>query len=220
MAQELTERQNQILQFIREKIARDGYAPTLMEIGKQFGINNPNGVKSHLVALERKGFISRDKEMARAMRVEAAPAKAAPHPHLITTLKKKIWQHNKYYTHLHYHLGLTTRKAYPFFHGKWKDMVEEKIRKVAADHDWHIARLDIDSAAVTMELLATPDHSIERVVNNIKNFTNLLAVAHPLYFHGKRLWATGFAGATDEAAFNELFRLYKESLSNPEKESA
>lgn len=220
MAQALTERQQQILQFIQDKIARDGYAPTLMEIGKQFGINNPNGVKTHIVALEKKGFISRDKEMARAIRVEQPGTSQPSHPHLITTLKKRIWEHNKYYTHLHYHLGLATRKGYPFFHGKWKDMVEEKIRKVAADHDWQIIELVTEFDSVKLELLATPDHSIERVVNNLKNFTNLLAISHPLYFHGKRLWATGFAGATDETAFNELFRLYRESLSKPEKESA
>lgn len=53
----LTQRQAEILHFIRAEIRRQGYAPSLREIGARFGINSTNGVTDHLVALERKGAI-------------------------------------------------------------------------------------------------------------------------------------------------------------------
>ncbi len=65
----LTERQHAILEFVRESIASRGYPPTHREIGAAFGIRSTNGVNDHLLALERKGFLSRDGMRSRAIRV-------------------------------------------------------------------------------------------------------------------------------------------------------
>lgn len=54
-----TPRQAAVLSFIRERHAADGYAPTVREIGRHFGIASPNGVVCHLKALEKKGLIRR-----------------------------------------------------------------------------------------------------------------------------------------------------------------
>src|SRR5204863_5423382 len=51
---QLTERQREIYEFIRERIERRGYGPTVREIGEGFGIKSPNGVMCHLKALEKK----------------------------------------------------------------------------------------------------------------------------------------------------------------------
>jgi len=64
----LTKRQREILTFIEECIAQDGFPPTIAEIGLRFGIRSNNGVNDHLVALERKGYISRSSK-ARSIRV-------------------------------------------------------------------------------------------------------------------------------------------------------
>ena len=53
----LTPRQQEIYDFIEDKILNRGYGPTVREIGKAFGIRSPNGVMCHLKALERKGLI-------------------------------------------------------------------------------------------------------------------------------------------------------------------
>ncbi len=66
---QLTERQREIYEFIREKIEARGYGPTVREIGKGFGIKSPNGVMCHLKALETKGIILRDKKHARAIQL-------------------------------------------------------------------------------------------------------------------------------------------------------
>jgi repressor LexA len=66
---QLTERQREIYDFIREKIESRGYGPTVREIGDNFGIKSPNGVMCHLKALEKKGLINRHERHARAIRL-------------------------------------------------------------------------------------------------------------------------------------------------------
>jgi repressor LexA len=69
-----TARQMEIYGFIREKIHSRGYGPTVREIGQAFKIRSPNGVVCHLKALERKGLISRGKNMSRAIELVTEPA--------------------------------------------------------------------------------------------------------------------------------------------------
>jgi repressor LexA len=69
----LTDRQQAVYEFIRGKIRGRGYGPTVREIGRQFGINSPNGVVCHLKALEKKGLITREPNMSRAIQLAAEP---------------------------------------------------------------------------------------------------------------------------------------------------
>lgn len=64
----LTDRQQQILDFISHSIGARGYPPTIREIGTHMGIKSTNGVNDHLKALERKGVLRRDDLKSRAMR--------------------------------------------------------------------------------------------------------------------------------------------------------
>ena len=66
--QGLTERQHQVLEYIRSSIAHRGYPPTLREIGAHMGIRSTNGVNDHLRALERKGYLTREDMKSRALR--------------------------------------------------------------------------------------------------------------------------------------------------------
>ncbi|MCC9605632.1 transcriptional repressor LexA [Blastopirellula sp. JC732] len=66
---QLTQRQRDVFSFIREKIVSRGYGPTVREIGDQFEISSPNGVMCHLKALEKKGLISREPNMSRAIQL-------------------------------------------------------------------------------------------------------------------------------------------------------
>jgi repressor LexA len=69
----LTKRQKAVYEFIRDKIRNRGYGPTVREIGDQFNIRSPNGVMCHLKALEKKGLISREKNMSRAIQLLCEP---------------------------------------------------------------------------------------------------------------------------------------------------
>jgi repressor LexA len=77
---QLTDRQKEIYQFIRQKIESRGYGPTVREIGLAFKIKSPNGVMCHLKALEKKELISREKHAARAIQLSdhRPPAQGLP----------------------------------------------------------------------------------------------------------------------------------------------
>ncbi|RYG15222.1 transcriptional repressor LexA, partial [bacterium] len=59
MAKGLTTRQQMILQYILDYVQKEGYPPSIREIGRDFDIGSLRGVTVHLDALERKGYISR-----------------------------------------------------------------------------------------------------------------------------------------------------------------
>lgn len=71
--EQLTKRQRDVYEFIRDKIQNRGYGPTVREIGDQFGISSPNGVMCHLKALEKKGLITREPNMSRAIQLAMEP---------------------------------------------------------------------------------------------------------------------------------------------------
>ena len=68
MAEALTQRQREILEFISASIVERGFPPTLREIGEHFNIRSTNGVNDHLKALEKKGHLRREDLKSRAMR--------------------------------------------------------------------------------------------------------------------------------------------------------
>lgn len=68
MAEALTQRQREILDFITASIMERGFPPTLREIGEHFKIRSTNGVNDHLKALEKKGHLRREDLKSRAMR--------------------------------------------------------------------------------------------------------------------------------------------------------
>ena len=79
-AQILTARQREIYDFLRERIVARGYAPTVREIGLHFGITSPYGVTCHLKALEKKGLITREASMSRAIQLTESPEPVAALP--------------------------------------------------------------------------------------------------------------------------------------------
>ena len=65
----LTDRQKQILDFIRISIRDRGFPPSVREIGEATGLKSSSSVHSHLTALEKKGYLKRDASSARALTV-------------------------------------------------------------------------------------------------------------------------------------------------------
>jgi len=53
----LTERQQQVLKFIRDCIASDGLPPTRAEIAQALGFSSPNAAEQHVKALINKGVL-------------------------------------------------------------------------------------------------------------------------------------------------------------------
>ena len=67
MKNKLTGRQEEILIFIQQFTAENGYPPTLREIGKHFQISSTFGVKRHLEALVKKGHINIESNASRGI---------------------------------------------------------------------------------------------------------------------------------------------------------
>ncbi len=66
---ELTDRQREILEYVRSEVHRRGFPPSVREIGEAVGLSSSSTVHSHLSALENKGFIRRDPSKPRALEV-------------------------------------------------------------------------------------------------------------------------------------------------------
>lgn len=67
--QDLTPRQQQILDLIREHIEETGYPPTRAEIAEQLGFKSANAAEEHLKALARKGAIEMVAGASRGIRL-------------------------------------------------------------------------------------------------------------------------------------------------------
>ena len=64
---ELTGRQQEIWTFLQEYVDRQGYPPTVREIGEAVGLASPSTVHAHLANLERAGLLKRDPTKPRAL---------------------------------------------------------------------------------------------------------------------------------------------------------
>lgn len=67
MKQKLTERQKQVYEFIKKQISNHGSSPTIREIGKYMKIKSTNGVRLHLSALIKKGYLKKHEFIARGL---------------------------------------------------------------------------------------------------------------------------------------------------------
>lgn len=67
--QELTQRQSEIRQFIRDYQDAEGYPPSRAEIATRFGFKSLNAVTEHLKALVRKGAIDLAPDTSRGIRL-------------------------------------------------------------------------------------------------------------------------------------------------------
>lgn len=67
--QELTKRQSQVLDLVREHMRETGYPPTRAEIAKTLGFKSANAAEEHLRALARKGVIEVMAGVSRGIRL-------------------------------------------------------------------------------------------------------------------------------------------------------
>jgi len=66
---DLSARQDRILRFIRDFFADHSRPPTIREIGRAVGISSTSVVNYNLNILQDKGFIRRDREVSRGVRL-------------------------------------------------------------------------------------------------------------------------------------------------------
>jgi repressor LexA len=69
----LTVKQKRVLEVIRQWLKMRGQPPTVREIGQEIGVASSCTVQRHLDALERKGFIKRDRYKYRSIELADTP---------------------------------------------------------------------------------------------------------------------------------------------------
>lgn len=69
----LTDKQSKIYEFIVAWQTKNGYPPTQAEIRDHFGFGSLNAVRSHLVLIEKKGYIRLNSGKARGIHLELPP---------------------------------------------------------------------------------------------------------------------------------------------------
>jgi repressor LexA len=65
----LTKRQQEIFDFIKSYSSKNGYPPTVRDIGKAIGLTSSSTVHAHLANLEKAGALRRDPTKPRAMEI-------------------------------------------------------------------------------------------------------------------------------------------------------
>ncbi|MGI5835704.1 MAG: transcriptional repressor LexA [Chloroflexota bacterium] len=70
----ISDRQRRILEFIASFQQKHGYPPTVREIGQEVGISSTSVVDYNLRALEKSGYLRRDREVSRGLELTGAAA--------------------------------------------------------------------------------------------------------------------------------------------------
>lgn len=84
----ISNRQQAILEFIRNEVRAKGYPPSVREIGEAVGLASSSTVHGHLDRLEKKGLIRRDPTKPRA--IELLSAEESDHAHMYSQMIAKV----------------------------------------------------------------------------------------------------------------------------------
>jgi repressor LexA len=79
MGNELTKRQGEVLDFLKDYLVEKGFPPTLREIAFHFGLRGPKAPQKTLGILERKGFIRKVPGGSRAIEIISYPQFSLTH---------------------------------------------------------------------------------------------------------------------------------------------
>src|ERR671919_260463 len=74
---DLTARQQRIVEFIRRTVLERGYPPTVREIGEAVGLTSSSSVHAQLANLQRKGLLRKDPAKPRAIEVAGTRPRGA-----------------------------------------------------------------------------------------------------------------------------------------------
>lgn len=70
----LSERQQQVLEYIKETVEGRGYPPSVREIGEAVGLSSPSSVHAQLNSLVEAGMIKKDPSKPRAIMITDVPS--------------------------------------------------------------------------------------------------------------------------------------------------
>ena len=80
---ETSRKEKAILKFIEDQVVKNGYPPSVREIGKAIGLSSTATVHAYLEKLEKQGFIKKEDKKGRTLKV------IKDHKKLVNTNKRK-----------------------------------------------------------------------------------------------------------------------------------
>ncbi len=200
----LTQKQQIVLGVLRDYSQAHGFPPTMREIGQEIGLSNVSAVRGHLAALEKKGYISKDSDKARSIRVLHSPS-------VFSRFKSKLHEIARtdkgVFHRVAYGIGVATKGRNPFFSGRANESMVEELDNRAVEHGWKFVSRKIDPDHVAVVVEVWPNHSPELVVRRIRAAGNSVARRYAQQLRTDTLWADGYAVTTEVERLNELLKL-------------
>jgi REP element-mobilizing transposase RayT len=197
----LTSRQSALLEFVVEFLSEKGFPPTLREIGDGTGLANISAVRGHMLALEKKGYITKDPEKARSIRILRVPS-------TFSRLKRQLHEFARtdegVLHKIVYGVALATRNGREQFLGERKRWISEALEQRAIEHGWKFLRKQIQPDHIVLVVDIWPNHSPELVVSRIRQTGNRVCSRHAKHFDGKSLWAKGYVATTDLGCLDDM----------------
>jgi REP element-mobilizing transposase RayT len=189
------------LEFVVEYLSERGFPPTLREIGDGTGLSNISAVRGHVMALEKKGYIRKDPDKARSIRVLRSPS-------AFSKLKRQLHEFARtdegVLHKIVYGVGLATRKRREQFLGERKRWISEALEQRAVEHGWKFLRKQVEPDHLVLVVDTWPNHSPDLVVTRIRQTGNKVRSRHAKHFQGRSLWAKGHVVTTDLGCLDDM----------------
>jgi REP element-mobilizing transposase RayT len=199
----LTPKQELILRIVQDFLALHGFPPTLKEIGDTVGIVNINAVRGHLLALERKGYITKAPERARSIQILRSPSPASR----IKRRMHEILKSDEGVIHrVIYGLAWATHKRKPLLKGLAGVWMAEVLEQEASERGWEILQKKIESDHMSLVVKVWPNHSPLVVLRRCQNAAMRLRRKRPDFLPGKRVWSRGYVVTTSIERLDSMVR--------------
>ena len=207
----LTNKQRTVLEFLGEYSQKKGFPPTLREIGEGTDVSNISAVRGHITALEKKGYITKEADKARSIRVIYTPS-------VLSKIKQRLHEFvctDKGVLHkIVYGVALVTRKRRDHFVGEKLQWIDDALEQRAIEHGWKFLRKQINSNHIILVIEVWPNHSPEQVVSRIRQAGNAVRLRHLMHFPGKSLWANGYVATTNLENLDDMLQQLLENTEN------
>ncbi|MDP6543466.1 MAG: transposase [Phycisphaerae bacterium] len=207
----LTQRQRSVLRFLQRFCRDKGFPPTMREIGQAIGLSNVSAVRGHLAALEKKGYIAKESDKARSIRIIRSPS-------ILSRLKRKL--HEVAHTdqgvihRIRYGIAVVTRDRQSVFEGPLAVRMRASLEKRSVEHGWKLLEVSVEPDCVAVVVEVWPNHSGELVANRIRSTGR--STTHRL---NRDIWAKGYAVTTDPDTLDELTAMLRDQATDGEADS-
>lgn len=197
----LTSQQNRVLRFVQEYSRRQGYPPTLREIGEAVGLANVNAVRGHVAALEKKGYITKAPDKARSIQV-------VPQPSAVSRVKRRLHEVLKtdegVFHQIVYALAWTTHRRSPWLTGPIRAHLEQVIESQAVEHGWVLLDRRIEPDHIIVVVATWPNHSPEQTVRRLQGAARKIGRRRTDTPAAGPTWGRGYVVTTDLERLEEL----------------